>query len=108
MEVCRECSVLSSIGLWDEPNIRPEESYRLWFVFVCGLENTPLVNEEEGQGPVGGYRAKRKIKLLGYIKIGASNKREFCSTFYKEFQCSKVIQSRQPLLQPSAKPYTRH
>ena len=89
MYVCRECSVFSGRGLWDEPNIRPEESYRLWYVFVCGLKNTSLVNKEDNRA---------KNKLLGYIKIGASNKREFCSTFCKEFQYSKVIQSRQSLL----------
>jgi len=59
MSVCCECCVLSGRGLCDELITRPEESYRLWCV-VCGLENTPLVNEEEGQGPLGGYRAPPK------------------------------------------------
>jgi len=36
--------VLSCRGLWDEPITRPEESYRLWCVAVCDLEN--LMNEE--------------------------------------------------------------
>jgi hypothetical protein len=30
--------VLSGRGLCDELIIRPEESYRLWCVAVCGLE----------------------------------------------------------------------
>jgi len=44
MNVCCECCVLSGRGLCDELITRPEESYRLWCVAVCYLEN--LVNEE--------------------------------------------------------------
>jgi len=44
MDVCCDCSVLSGRGLCDELIIRPEESYRLWCVVVCDLEN--LKNEE--------------------------------------------------------------
>jgi hypothetical protein len=33
-----ECHVLSGRGLCDELIIRPEESYRMWCVVVCGLE----------------------------------------------------------------------
>ena len=44
MDVCRECYVLSGRGLCDELITRLEESYRLWCVGVCDLEN--LVNEE--------------------------------------------------------------
>jgi hypothetical protein len=36
--------VLSGRGLCDELITRPEESYRLWRVVVCDLEN--LMNEE--------------------------------------------------------------
>jgi len=39
MFVCCECFVLSGRGLWDELITRPEESYRLWCVVVCDLEN---------------------------------------------------------------------
>ena len=42
--VCCECFVLSGRGLCDELITRPEESYRLWCVVVCDLEN--LMNEE--------------------------------------------------------------
>jgi hypothetical protein len=44
MFVCCECCVLSGKGLCDELITRPEESYRLWCVIVCDLEN--LKNEE--------------------------------------------------------------
>jgi hypothetical protein len=44
MDVCCECCVLSGRGLCDELITRPEESYRLWCVVVCDLEN--LKNEE--------------------------------------------------------------
>ena len=39
MFVCCECCVLSGRGLCDELITRPEESYRLWCVVVCDLEN---------------------------------------------------------------------
>ena len=59
MDVCCECCVLSGRVVCDELITRPGESYLLWCV-VCGLENTSPVNEEEGQGPLGGYRVKSK------------------------------------------------
>jgi hypothetical protein len=37
--VCCEYCVLSDRGPYDELIIRPEESYRLWCVVVCDLEN---------------------------------------------------------------------
>jgi len=42
VDVSLLCCVLS--GLCDELITRPEESYRLWCVVVCNLEN--LINEE--------------------------------------------------------------
>jgi len=42
--VCCECCVLSGRVLCDELITRPEESYRLWCVVVCDLEN--LMNKE--------------------------------------------------------------
>jgi hypothetical protein len=44
MFVCCHYCVLSGRGLCDELITRPEESYRLWCVVVCDLDN--LVNEE--------------------------------------------------------------
>src|SRR5215475_8324304 len=44
MDVCCECCVLSGRGLCDELITRPEESYLLWCVVVCDLEN--LKNKE--------------------------------------------------------------
>ena len=35
MFVCCECCVLSGTGLCDGLITRPEESYRMWGVFVC-------------------------------------------------------------------------
>ena len=40
--VCGECRVLSGRGLCDELITRPEESYRLWCVVVCGLETSRI------------------------------------------------------------------
>jgi hypothetical protein len=58
MFVCCECCVLSGRGLWDQLITRPEESYRLWCVVVCDLEN--LVNEE-AMIPVGMQHHKKKF-----------------------------------------------
>jgi len=49
--------VLSGRGLCDELITRPEESYRLWCVVVCDLEN--LVNEE-AMTRVGSQRHRKK------------------------------------------------
>jgi len=40
MFVCCECCVLLGRGLCDGLITRPEESYRLWCVFVCDLETS--------------------------------------------------------------------
>jgi len=42
MGVCCECCVLSGRSLCDELITRPEESYRLWCVVVCGLETSRM------------------------------------------------------------------
>jgi hypothetical protein len=40
MFVCCVCCVLSGRGLCDELITRPEESYRLWRIDVCGQETS--------------------------------------------------------------------
>jgi hypothetical protein len=40
MFVCCVCCVLSGRGLCDELITRPEASYRLWRVVVCGHETS--------------------------------------------------------------------
>jgi len=60
MFVCRDCCVLSGRGLCYELITRPEESYRLWCVVVCDLEN--LVNEE-AMTRVGSQRHRRKMYM---------------------------------------------
>jgi hypothetical protein len=40
MSVCCKCCVLSGRGLCDELITRPEESYWLWYIVVCDLENS--------------------------------------------------------------------
>jgi hypothetical protein len=42
MFVCCECCMLLGRGLCDELITRPEESYRLWCVVVCGLETSRM------------------------------------------------------------------
>ena len=59
MFVCCECCVLSGRGLCDELINRPEESYRLWCVVVCGIEN---LKNEEAMTRVGSQRHSKKKK----------------------------------------------
>jgi hypothetical protein len=66
MFVCCECCVLSGRGLCDELITRPEESYRLWCVVVCDPEKISLVNVDESQDPLGGYRAKKNENTYSY------------------------------------------
>ena len=68
MFVCRECCVLSGRGLCDELITRPEESYRLWCIVVCNLEN--LKNEEAmTRGGLQHHRKKKKKYIYIYIYI---------------------------------------
>ena len=57
--------MLSGRGLGDELITRPEESYRLWRVVVCGIEKN-LVNEEARAH--WGVIAPREKKII-YIYI---------------------------------------
>jgi len=56
MFVCCECCVLSGRSLCDGLITRPEESYRLWCVVVCDLEN---LKNEEAMTRVGSQRHKK-------------------------------------------------
>jgi hypothetical protein len=64
--VCCECCVLSGRGLCDGLISRPEESYRLWCVVVCDLEN--LVNEE-ALAHWGLSRQKQTNKTFEYVLL---------------------------------------
>jgi len=56
--------VLSGRGLCDELITRPEESYRLWCVLVCDLEN---LRNEEAMTRVGSQRhSKQNIYIYIY------------------------------------------
>ena len=57
MDVCCECCVLSGRDLCDELITQPEESYRLWCVVVCDLEN---LKNEEAKTSVGSQRHREK------------------------------------------------
>jgi len=56
--------VLSGRGLCDELITRPEESYRLWCVVVCDLEN---LKTEEAVTRVGSQRHRKKKYIYIYI-----------------------------------------
>jgi hypothetical protein len=57
MFVCCECCVLSGRGLCDELITSSDESYRLWCVVVCDLEN---LRNEEAMTLVGSQRHSKK------------------------------------------------
>jgi hypothetical protein len=57
MFVCCECRVLSGRGLCDELITRLDESYWLWCVVVCDLEN---LKNEEAMTRVGSQRHRKK------------------------------------------------
>jgi hypothetical protein len=59
-----ECCVLSGRGLCDELITRPEESYRLWCVVVCDLEN---LKNEEAKTRVGSQRHSKKKSRFGHF-----------------------------------------
>ena len=65
MFLCCECRVLSGRGLCDELITRPEESYRLWCVVVCDLEN---LKNEEVMTRVGSQRHKKKVS--SFLPLG--------------------------------------
>jgi len=62
MSVSCECCVLSGRSLFDELITRPEESYQLWCVVVCDLEN--LKNKVMGRV---GQQRPRCIYIYIYI-----------------------------------------
>ena len=65
MFVCCECCVSSGRGLCDKLITRPEESYRLWCVVVCDLEN---LKNGEAMTCVG-LAPQKKIYIYIYIEL---------------------------------------
>jgi len=62
MFICCECCVLSGRGICDELITHAEESYRMWCVVVCDLEN---LKNEEAMTRVGSQRhSKKKLNLM--------------------------------------------
>ena len=61
MFVLCDCCVLLGRGLCDELITHPEESYRLWCVVVCDIEN---LKNEEAMTRVGSQHHSKKKKTL--------------------------------------------
>jgi len=67
MDVCCKCCVSSGRGLCDELISRPEESFRLWCVIVCDLENP---KNEEAMTRVGSQpHRKKKLGIKRKLKM---------------------------------------
>ena len=64
MYVCLMCYVLSGRSLCDELIARPEESYRMWCVVVCDLDNL----KNEAMTRVGSQRHSRKKSEVLYLE----------------------------------------
>ena len=110
--VCCECCLLSGRGLWDELISRPEESYRMWCVVVCDLEN---LKKEEALTRIGSRRHKKKEstgQVYVYIHIyrHCSGKRNKIRTaanaacqrnFFRVSFWARVPYVRQPRPTPS-------
>ena len=60
--------MLSGRGLCDELMTRPEESYRLWCVVVCDLEN---LKNEEAMTRVWSQCQSKKKKIGYFLLVGA-------------------------------------
>jgi len=71
--------VLSGRGLCDELITRPEESYRLWCVVVCDLEN---LKNEEAMTRVGSQRHIKKNFYMSQIYF-LRTKHDFLSLFIR-------------------------
>ena len=87
MDVCCECCVLSGRGLCDELITRPGESYRLWCVVGCDLEN---LKNEEAMTRVGSQRhSKKKQAHIYHNRISLYNVHSYMfrqlSVILKEF-----------------------
>jgi len=83
--------VLSGRGLCDELITRPEESYRLWCVVVCDLEN---LKNEEAMTRVGSQRHSKKIKIT-YVatckSAGFKTKHKYLSYLNMKISTTKYI-----------------
>jgi hypothetical protein len=87
MFVCCECCVLSGRGLCDELITCPGESYVLWCVVVCDLEN---LKNEEAMTRVGSQRHSKINKYARELKAHISrvvsyNKPTRCTKFSNIF-----------------------
>ena len=69
MFVCCECYVLSGRSLCDELVTRPEESYRLWCVVVCGLETSWMRRPWHTGGLEGGGGVAPKTNKLFFTSL---------------------------------------
>ena len=87
MFVCCECCVLSGRGLCDELITRPEESYRLWCVVVCDLEN---LKNEEAMTRVGSQRHKKNPVETSRYYI---NKIRLCTAWTLKFSAISYYRS---------------
>ena len=82
MSVCCECCVLSGTGVWEALITRPEESYRLWYVFVCDLETSRMRRP---------WPALGRIATVGGWGCGEDRDEFFCRTKFRlEYRKNKI------------------
>ena len=78
--VCCECRVLSGRGLCDELITRPEESYRLWCVVACDLEN---LKNKEAMAHLGSQRQSNKKKVVIILPTCFCNNVNYVTVIWK-------------------------
>jgi len=86
---CEYC-VLSGRGLCDGLITRPEESYRLWCVVVCDLED---LKNEEAMTRVGSQRHRKKITILYYNLILWDHSRIYGPSLIERSVCGAYLYS---------------
>ena len=72
--------MLSGRGLCDELITRPEESYRLWCVVVCDLEN---LKNEEAMTRVRSQRHRKKKPMAGPVEQDCETSNFLKTVFFK-------------------------
>jgi hypothetical protein len=89
MFVCYECCVLSGRGICDGLITRPEKSYRLWRVVVCGQETSRMR----------GLRDCENITTMG-CNARKTNKQHYVTREYVSCVCDMVIECTRGCTKP--------
>jgi len=109
MSVCCECCVLSGRGLCFGPMTRPEESYRVWCVWVwsCSLDNEEALAHWGllGHGWGGGGETGTGHDLYHFFPSSAEVKEYSYTSAFMEWTWTSLFQSSLSLKLPFTRPH---